>query len=185
VGDQDGDTPDGPAPDEQQDDSRYRKLNRENAALRKRMKEAEAKLKEREEADLSEQEKANRRMIDLQAELEQTRSRVKETALRATVAQEASKLGIVDAEAASLLLNHDALEWDDEAGKWLGVPEAMHDLTLERPWLVQSATPAQDANPANPARRRNRVTREALASMTQAEIDALPWEDVQAALAQS
>lgn len=176
---------DGPAPDEQKADPRERKLSRENQSLRKRLRDIEAQLKQREEAELSEQERANRRMMELQTELDATRDRVREASLKATIAQEASKHGIVDADAAARLLDTTALEYDEDSGKWVGIPDALRDLALERPWLVQTGSvPAKDANPANPARRRSRVTREQLARMTQSEIDALPWEDVQAALAE-
>jgi hypothetical protein len=84
------------------------------------------------------------------------------------------------------LIDTSALEYDPEKNQWLGVEEAMSDLVEERPWLVraqQKPAPPKETSPANPARRRTRLTREALAKMTQAEIDALPWDDVQAALA--
>lgn len=184
-GDNPDGSPDGPAPDEQQADPRERKLSRENQSLRKRLRDIEAQLKQREEAELSEQERANRRMVEMQAELDATRNRARDAALRATIAQEASAHGIVDADAAARLLDTTGLEYDDEAGAWIGVPDALRALVLERPWLVQTGgVPAKDANPANPARRRSRLTKEQLSRMSQAEIDALPWEDVQAALAE-
>lgn len=181
---------DGQGPDEQKSEapSLDRKLARENASWRKRVRDLEAQLKAREDADLSEQERAQRQMIELQEALESTRKQMRDTRLSATVAAEATKLGIVDVDAAARLLDTDSLDYDDATG-WTGIPEALRDLTQERPWLVQTGTvPGQDANPANPARRRSRITREQLAAMSQSEIDQLHadgrWDEVMAALAE-
>ena len=177
--------PDGQGSDEQnQQASRDRKLARENQALRKRLRDAEAAQREREEAELSEQERVKRRMVEMEQTLDATRAQVRDARLTAAISAKAPALGIVDVDAATRLLDLSDLDYDDDAG-WSGIGEALQALTVQRPWLVQTGTaPAMDANPANPARRRSRVTRDQLASMTQAEIDALPWEDVQAALAE-
>lgn len=163
---------------------RDRKLARENASLRKRLREIEADKRARDEAELSEQEKTQRRMVEMEQALEATRSQMRTARLSASISTEAAKFGIVDVDAATRLLDTSALDYDEEQG-WDGIADALQALTVERPWLVQTGTaPALDANPANPARRRSRVTREQLGRMTQAEIDALPWEDVQAALSE-
>jgi hypothetical protein len=179
---------DGQGSDEQnQQASRDRKLARENQALRKRLREAEAAQREREEAELSEQERVKRRMVEMEQTLDATRAQVRDARLTAAISATAPKYGITDPVAisdAARLLDLSDLDYDDDAG-WSGIGEALQALTVERPWLVQTGTaPAMDANPANPARRRSRVTKEQLASMTQAEIDALPMEDVMAALSE-
>lgn len=175
----------GPGPEQQQESAQDRKLTRENASLRKRLREIEAQVKAREEAELSEQERSQRRMVELEHELDAQRAALRDTRLRAAISAESTALGIVDTDAAARLLDTSALDYDEDRG-WEGVGDALRDLTHERPWLVsQQSQPAADANPANPARRRTRISRESLARMTQAEIDALPWEDVQAALAES
>lgn len=179
------DAPDGAegqGPDAQES-AQDRKLARENATWRKRVRELESRLKEREEAELSEQERSQRRMVEMEQELEQSRVQLRDTRLRAAIASEAPKLGIVDVDAATRLLDTSALDYDDDGG-WSGVGDALRDLTHERPWLVSNQVPAADANTANPARPRKRLTQAALKDMTQAEIDALPWEDVQAALSE-
>lgn len=179
-------TADGPESDAAEATSPHdRKLRSENQSLRKRLRDLEAQVKAREEAELSEQERMQRRMIELETQIETTRSKARDVALRAEIANRAATLGIVDVDAASRLLDLDALEYDDDAEGWIGVDDALRALTQDRPWLISTAAPAgSGANPTNPPRRRARVTREALSKMTQSEIDALPWEDVQAALAE-
>lgn len=163
-----------------------RKLTRENQALRKRAKEAEAKVKEYEEASLSEKERQERRLQELVEQNRQYETRLRESSLSLAVSAEAARLNIVDPDAAVKLLDSSSIEWDNDTNSWQGVDEAMAALVEDRPYLVrpeQKATPTPKDAPANPSRRRTRLTREALSKMSQAEIDALPWEDVQAALA--
>lgn len=161
-----------------------RKLRSENQSLRKRLREIEAAMKEREEADLSETEKAKRRVIELEEQMSVTQQRARDAALRADITAAASKFGIVDVDAAARLLNRDDIEYDDADG-WVGVEDALRALTHDRPWLVSTQpTPGTGANPTNPPRRRNKLTREALKSMSTAEIAALPWDEVEAALAE-
>lgn len=179
-------TPDSPeeSGDEQATSPLDRKLRSENQSLRKRLREIEAALKAREEAELSEQERAQRRMIELEEQVKTTKQRARDAALRAEITSASAKFGIVDVDAAARLLDTDALEYDDDAEGWLGVDEALRALTHDRPWLVQTAAPGATANPTNPPRRRSTLTREALSKMSKAEIDALPWEDIEAALAE-
>ena len=178
-------TPESPedSGDEQATSPLDRKLRSENQSLRKRLREIEAALKAREEAELSEQERAQRRMIELEEQVKTTTQRARDVALRAEITAAATRFGIVDVDAASRLLDTDALEYDDTDG-WVGVEDALRALTHDRPWLVQTAAPGATANPTNPPRRRSTLTREALSKMSKAEIDALPWEDIEMALAE-
>jgi hypothetical protein len=164
-----------------------RKLTKENASLRKRLREVESVLKAREEADLSEQERQARRLSELEAKYSDAEQRLRESALSLSVSSEAQKLNVVDPDAAVKLIDTSVLEYDPESNKWDGIDEALAALVEDRPWLVKQSQPSapKETSPANPARRRNRLTREALAQMTDAEIAALPWEDVHAALQSS
>ena len=177
---------DGLGSDESQDTAallRDKKLARENASLRKRLRELEASNKAREEAELSEQEKANRRVIEMQEALEATRAQMRNARLTAAISSESARFGIVDVDAATRLLDTTDLDYDDEAG-WTGIGDALQALTVERPWLIQTGTPGVDANPANPARRRSRLTRDDLARMSEAEVAALSDDEIHAALAE-
>jgi hypothetical protein len=171
--------------DEQATSPLDRKLRSENQSLRKRLRDLEAAQKAREEAELSEQERAQRRMIELEEQVKTTTQRARDAALRAEINAAATKFGIVDVDAASRLLDTNALEYDDTDG-WVGVDDALRTLTQDRPWLVQTNThtPGATANPTNPPRRRSTLTKEALSKMSKAEVDALPWDDVLAALAE-
>ena len=172
--------------DEQATSPHDRKLRSENQSLRKRLRELEAAQKAREEAELSEQERANRRMIELEEQVKTTEQRARAVSLRAEITAAANRFGIVDVDAAARLLDTDALEYDTDASGWVGIDDALRALTHDRPWLVQTATatPGATAHPTNPPRRRQTLTREALSTMSKTEIDALPWDEIQAALAE-
>lgn len=162
-----------------------KKLTRENQALRKRMREAEAKVKEYEEAQLSEQEKQQRRLAELEDRAKGYEARLRESSLNLAVSSAVTRFNIIDPDVVKLL-DTGTLEYDDEIGEWIGIDDAIAALVEEKPWLVRpepKASAPKDANPANPARRRTRLTRDALAKMSQAEIDALPKEELDAALA--
>lgn len=161
-----------------------RKLTKENASLRKRLREVESVLKAREEAELSEQERQARRLAELEEKYSATEQRLRESALHLSVSSEAARLNVVDPDAAVKLIDTSTLEYDEDRNQWDGIDEALAALVEERPWLIRPVAPAapKETSPANPARRRTRLTREALAKMTDAEIAALPWDDVHSAL---
>jgi hypothetical protein len=161
-----------------------RKLTRENQALRKRLKEQEEKVRKYEEASLSEQERQERRLKELEEQNRAYEDRLRESSLSASVSAEAARLNIIDPDAAVKLLDSTSLEYDPQTG-WTGIEEALEDLVEQRPYLVRAEqkVAAPKEAPANPARRRTRLTREALANMSQSEIDALSKEDIHAALA--
>ena len=175
-------TADGLGPDADKTESAQdKKLAREAAKWRKRTRDLEAQLKARDDAELSEQEKAQRRMVELEAQVEATEAKLREAQLRQSVMSAATRLNVVDADAAFRLLDTDGLYFNEADGKWEGVEEAVAALIEEKSYLVGKQA-AVSATSANPAKRRTRLTREALAEMTQAEIDALPFEDIEAAL---
>ena len=185
-GDEDNPTTSEPTAEKPKESAQDRKLTRENASLRKRLREVESVLKEKEEAELSEQERQARRLAEMEEKFGAAEQKLRESSLNLAVSSVASRLNVVDPEAAVKLIDTSALEYDPDKNRWDGIEEAMTDLIEDRPWLVkQEQKPAapKETSPANPARRRTRLTREAMSKMTQAEIDALPWEDVQAALA--
>ena len=186
LSNEDADTPEVLA-DEQATSPHDRKLRSENQSLRKRLRELEAAHKAREEAELSEQERANKRLIELEEQIRVTSDKARSAALRAEITTQAQKFGIVDVDAASRLIDSSSIEYDDDAEGWLGVDEALRALTHDRPWIVQTnaAAPGSTANPTNPPRRRSTLTAEALSKMSQSEINSLPWDEVQAALAEN
>lgn len=182
-------TPKGLEPDGKDDAEKQnaldKKLARENQALRKRMRDAEAKVKEYEEAQLSEQEKQQRRLAELEDKAKGYEARLRESSLNLAVSSAVTRFNIIDPDVVKLL-DTSTLEYDDEVGEWIGIDDAIATLVEEKPWLVRpepKVSAPKDANPANPARRRTRLTRDALAKMSQAEINALSKEEIDAALA--
>lgn len=170
------------SPADKSDSAQDKKLAREAAKWRTRTRELEAQLKARDEAEMSEQEKAQRRMLELEQQVEATEARLREAQLRQDVTTVAARLGVVDADAAYRLLDTTGLTWDEAESKWEGVSDAVAALVEEKDYLV-GKPPASSSAPANPAKRRARLTREALAEMTQEEVNALPYEEIEAALA--
>lgn len=171
--------------DEPKPNALDRKLTKENASLRKRLREVEASLKERELAEMSEQERQAKRLVELEERYSAAEQRLRESSLHLSVSSAAQRLNIVDPDAAMKLIDTTILDYDEDGNKWEGIDDALAVLVEERPWLVKPAAPVptqKESSPANPARRRTRLSREALAKMTDAEIAALPWEDVHAAL---
>lgn len=158
-----------------------RKLTRENAALRKRLRDAEAQLKAREEAEMSEAELLKAKLAEATEKASESESRIRNLALTSTVSQAASRFGITDADAALKLMDHTHVEWDDTQGEWIGVDDALRALAHDKPYLVATNAVAAGSTP-NAPRRRSTLTVEQLKGMTQAEIDAIPEEDIFAAL---
>lgn len=71
------------------------RLTRENQSLRKRLRDLEAQVKAREEAELSEQERMQRPRIALETQVQTTRGKARDVALHAGIANRAATLGIV------------------------------------------------------------------------------------------
>ena len=174
--------------DEQKRAALDRKMSRENQSLRKRLREAEQRVKEFEDAQLSEQERQQARLNELEEKYSAAEQRLRESSLNIAATNEAIRLNVIDPEAVIKMLDKSSLDYDSETDSWVGVEEAVAALVEDKSYLVKQPDPVQpakpkDAAPANPARRRTRLTRDALAKMTQDEIAALPKEELHSALA--
>ena len=157
-------------------DPRVQKANREAQALRKRLRETEAKLAEREQAEMSEIERQAARVQALEAELSESKSRAREASLRASVVDACRPLNIVDPEAALALLDRDAIDFDEDLGRWTGVEQALSALAESKPYLVEKNSAG--GHPTNPARTRGpNFTIEQIRSMGDAEMQALSEEE--------
>ena len=188
-------TPNDPAPDTGADDdangqvpdgdaealkAELARVRREAAGYRRKARDLEAAEQARADAELSEAERANKRAAELEAELAKRDARIREAALRESVSNAANRLGIVDPDAASRLIDHASLEYDDESGRWSGVDEALAALVRERPWLVATGRDGGqgNGNPSNPPRRRTSLTIADLKGMTPAEVAEIPREEL-------
>ena len=106
-----------------------RKLRSESRALRTRLKEAENRVQEFEKTTLTDTERRERELKDAHDQLEKTRIQVR--ALRVETA--ARKLGFIDPDDASALINWDSVD-DPENPKH--VEKALRDLRERKPHLV-------------------------------------------------
>lgn len=135
-------------PVEQFDAEYVKKLRAEAAEYRRRLRQLEEKVKAQEEATLSEAEKLQRRLSELEREREHLLAERRERAMRYEVAVAAQKLGIVDPDAAVRLLDTSSLEFD-ESDRPVNVEEALKALVKAKPYLVAPHVSA--GSPTNPA----------------------------------
>lgn len=158
------------------DEAYVRKLRAESARYRTQMSKLEEQLKGLNDAQLSEKERLQKRVAELERQhVDEERERQERT-LRYEAMLMAGKLGLVDPDAAYRLLDLTAIEYDDN-GKPSNLEQAMNDLVKQRPYLkAAGATSA-----TNPPRDRQTLTLEAIQKMTPDQINA-NWEAVQAVL---
>jgi len=135
-----GSTP--PGKDEDGDatkDPRVEAANREAATYRRKLREAEEKLREREEADLSEAERAKKRAEEAEAERERIASELRSARVEAAVTAEAAKLRFRDPADAMAFVRPDDLIFDDD-GKPTNSAEVVQRIAHERGYLIAPAT---------------------------------------------
>lgn len=163
---------------EQFDSAYVKELRQEAADYRRKLREAETRLKTLDDAQLSEAEKAQKRIAELEQQATEAKAQLAERALKFDVQAAATKLGIVDADAAYRLLDVKALELADD-GTPKNVEAALRALVAAKPYLLgQAATAA-----TNPARGSStKLTLEQIKGMSAEEINAR-WPEVQASMA--
>jgi hypothetical protein len=144
-----------------------RKLRSEASNLRKRLKEFEAShnelktFKEQTEASrLSDTEKQTLAQKKLEQQLAEHQSQnnellrqLQETRINNEVFKQASKLNIIDIDAASKLIDASQIEYDD-AGNPTNIDALLKDLVKQRSWLVnkQPAQQTSAGGATNPSR---------------------------------
>ncbi len=103
------------ASEQERFDAEYvRKLRAEAAEYRKRLRDLEQTVKQHEEAKLSETERLQKRLAELEREQTLWQREPQERMLRYETMLAASRLGIVDPEAAYRLLDLAKLEFDED-----------------------------------------------------------------------
>jgi hypothetical protein len=131
-------------------DAEYvRKLRAEAAEYRKRLRELENKVKAEEEAKLSEQERLQKRLAELERKEAEYQMVLQARTLEYEVKLLASRLGVVDPEAAYRLLDLKQVEFDED-GRPANLEKVLKDLVAKKPYLVASGVPS----PTNPAQGR-------------------------------
>lgn len=133
------------------DDEAAKQARAEAAKWRRQVRDLEAKLKAKDEADLSEAERQARELSAVKEREAALAEQNRTLALEGAIAVRAHRMGIVDPDAALRLLDRKDIEFDD-AGRPDGasLESALKDLLKAKPYLRASA-PAP-GSPANPAR---------------------------------
>lgn len=124
------------AEEQERFDAEYvRKLRAEAAEYRKRLRELESKVKADEEAKLTEQERLQKRLAELeraQADWERERQ---EILLQRHIENTAAKLGIIDPEAAWKLIDLKEVDFDED-GKPKNLETLLRALIQKKPYLA-------------------------------------------------
>lgn len=142
-------TPNDPPKDPKVFDEEYvRGLRSEAAANRKKAEALEAKLKERDDADLSETDRLKKAAQEATDKLTATETRARERLAKAEVKTAAVAANIIDPDTAFVLLR-DKIEFDDD-GEPKDVAKLIEALAKEKPYLVKQDIPPS-GNPGNPA----------------------------------
>ena len=164
-----------------------KKLRSEAASLRKRMKafeDAEAKAKD---AQLTEQEKAQKQLADYQAQHSETLRQLQEERNSNALERAGRTLGIADpialADAVNIALATALLEHDD-AGKPTNADAVMKEIIKARPWLTVQQKPATSTaggatNPSRTTASTTGLSWEVITKMTSEQYDARRQEIMQ------
>lgn len=140
----------GQEPEPERFDAEYvKRLRAEAAEYRKRLRELEQTVKQHEEAKLSETERLQKRLAELEREHAAWQRERQEHTLKYETMLAASRLGIVDPEAAYRLLDLTKLEFDED-GNPKNLDKALQELLKAKPYLAGHAA-AGAGSPTNPA----------------------------------
>jgi|LULM01.1.fsa_nt_gb phage I-like protein len=105
------------------------------------------KLEEMEQAQLSEQEKLTQRASEAERREADARAKVESTAISSAVKVRAIQLGIVDPDAAYLLMDRASVSYDAENDTVNGIDDALNLLLDDKPYLKNNAVRSPNINP--------------------------------------
>lgn len=138
-----------PASPERYDAEYVKELRRSEAATRKRLQDAEARIKALDDAQLSEQERTVKALADSKAEVERLRQERADIAIRLEVERQARQLNLVDEDTAYRLL--DRADLADDAGLPKEIERRLQTLVKAKPFLVRTeTTPPTPGVPGTP-----------------------------------
>lgn len=123
-------------------DPRVQEANREAAATRRKLREAEARLAELEQASMSEAEKAVKRAEDAEARAAQAEAKLRDQQVRAAVYAESDKLKAVAPSDVYAIVRDDIAAAGDDAD----IPSIVKAALDERPHLIRQASSGAPAN---------------------------------------
>jgi hypothetical protein len=136
-------TTDGQAPVSQQP-SEFEKiiaeLRKENAAHRTKLATFEKAQADADAAKLTETERLQKQLAELQSEKEKAAQALRDRVIQYEILAQATKLGIIDPDAAVKLLDQSQLKLDD-SGVPTNVDALLAKLIQDKPYLVSQAKP--------------------------------------------
>lgn len=122
-------------------------LNKESTERRKKLEKYESDEKKRGEAGMSEIEKANNRLAELESGIQQRDAALRTTRIQTAVERTASKLKFRDPEDAyTMLLPKQADIEIDENGVVKGVEELLKQLAKSKPYLIDEGDGSKSPN---------------------------------------
>ena len=163
------------------DDSELHALRTKAGRLEAELKKLQEAEKARADADLSEVEKLKKQLAERDAAIEQATTAAKAQRLAGASLAAAARLGFADPEDAQRFLEVDRVEWDDATGAPKNVAQLLEAVLKAKPYLKASFTQPPDLGQGNRGAGTAPLTREAIARMTPAEINAR-WAEVSAVM---
>lgn len=148
------------APEATAAESELKQARKDAAAYRTRLREIEAKLAAHEQAAMTETEKRDARLAELEKLATERDQQLRDVTLKSAVSRQARALSIIDDDAAYALLDRAAIQYDAD-GNPQNLPTLMAALVKAKPWLVQPTSTTSAANPSkeNPADREAEIRR--------------------------
>jgi myosin heavy subunit len=133
--------------------SALKKANQEAASHRHKAKELDDLKAQIENEKLTEQQKLEKRLADIQAEHSNVTRQSQERIINYEVRLQAAQMGIIDTDAAARLLDLSEMTFDD-AGLPNNVDKLLKDLVKNKPYLVgkTNGTGLSSGGATNPAR---------------------------------
>lgn len=129
------------------------RLGKKLSAYEKKEKEAEAAKKAAQDAELSETERTKKQYAELQAQHDTYKQQMQARVVRYEVERQAAHLGVIDPEAAAMLLNWNELEYDED-GTPTNAEKLLEKLIKRKPYLApkqESEPPANTPTRGTPA----------------------------------
>lgn len=162
-----------------------KKANAEAASHRHKANELDRLKAETEAAKLSETEKLQKKLAELQSQHDNVTRQSQERIINYEVRLQAATMGIVDPDAAAKLLDWSAIEYNDD-GSPTNIDDLLKKLAKAKPYLVGKPAAPTSGGATNPPRSQSSapppLSREAISRMTPDEYNARRAE-VQAWLA--
>jgi hypothetical protein len=180
---------DGGSQDDRKTDSELARARSEAAKYRTELREAQSQLKElatkqkeRDDAEKSELQKATERTAALEGQLTEAGQKMRDLMLAQEVMRSATKLDIVDPDAAFKLLDRQAVEYEGDTPK--NIDDLLTTLVEQKPYLKRTtkATSSKPSTTQPDGKKKAPLTRADIEKMTDDEV-AARYDEVLAVMA--